>query len=173
MRPYWPILLTDQDLLGMQGTTGHSCSERISPEVLGSSHLSLSRVIVLHHHQAESCLLTNSCSFTSRKGRCETLSRSFMPCVFSFSVCLCLPFCPCCCFLTALTLFSATTSARKHVGSFSDQIWHREKSTASNVLSTRQSSHLESTDKPMNSFHRRLFCPLTWEGTETSLKTWE
>lgn len=118
-----------QDLPGMQGTTRHSCSEEISlKEVLGSSHFSLSRITVLHHHQAEHCLLTHSSSFTSRKGRCETPSRSLTPCVVSLLCLSVLAFLAqllYCCFLTALTPFSATTSAGKHTGSFSDQIWHR------------------------------------------------
>lgn len=80
---------------------------------------------VLHCYQADCCLLTNYCSFTSRNGQMwdptKTLHAVFSSFLF---VCICssgetLVLL----FLAALTLFSTTAYARKYFGSFSDQIW--------------------------------------------------
>lgn len=140
----------------------------------GTRSLSFYRKTMLHHHGAEICLLKHSSSFTSRRGRCEAPSSPLTSHVLSLFVRLC----PSgansvLLFSRHLDLLLCNSSQRvfqqKH---FKSDIAQR-KPAACNALSTRRPRHLESTDKPTNSYHSSLLCPLTREGTRASLKTCE
>lgn len=92
--------------------------------------------------------------------------RPFMPCVLSLFAHTCSSRA----ILYCAAVFSPHWPASlrllllENVRSLSNQMQHGENSNTFHMLSTRQLSCLDCTDKPMSSLHRGLLRPLTWEG---------